>query len=534
MTAMRTDMHRLQELVRLHRQGVAPRATCRLLMMSPKTETKYRGAIATAGLLAGDETDLPPLDVLRAAVEATHPPAPPRTVESSTDPWNEAIEALFAKGVGPRAAWDKLRREDPDFGASYDAVKRTYRRLARARGVRAEDVVIPVDTDAGEIAQVDFGYVGMLYDGSIGKVRKAWVFVMTLGFSRLMFARLVFDQRVETWLDLHRRAFGAFGCGPRVLVPDNLKAAVVRAAFGANDRHLLGLNRSYREAARFYGFRIDPTPVRAPKKKGKVESAIRYVKGNWWKTCEAEEIEAAHEDLQRWLDKTANARCHGKTGRGPSEHYGSEERAHMRPLPPTRFELLVWKLATVHPDSHVEFDRRLYSVPWRLVGQKVWVCASDHSVEVHANDTRVATHGRRDIGRRSTDDLHLPVGRRDLRHRSEAYWLERADRLGEDVGAYVRAVFASENVLSRLRDVQAIVTHLETFPADRARAAARRAHAYGNMSYAGIKRILRDALDLQPLPTFVSPAHGRITQPRFARSASELMAKHHEADHEPN
>lgn len=204
----------------------------------------------------------------------------------------------------------------------------------------------------------------------------------------------------------------------------------------------------------------------------------------------------------------------------------------MLPLPPRRFEPVVWKPATVHPDSHVEFDRRLYSVPWRLIGRKVWVRASEHSVEVYADDARVATHDRRSRGRRSTDDLHLPEGRRDLRHRSEEYWLERADRLGADVGQYVRAVLASDDVLSRLRDVQAIVAHLETFPVTRAQAAARRAHAYGNTSYAAIKRILKDGLDLQPLPNFVSPAHGRITQPRFARTAGELLAKHSEADHE--
>jgi len=64
--------------------------------------------------------------------------------------------------------------------------------------------------------------------------------------------------------------------------------------------------------------------------------------------------------------------------------------------------------------------------------------------------------------------------------------------------------------------------------------AVRRAHAFGNYSYVGIKRILRDALDLQPLPTFVAPKHGHISQPRFARSASELMAQHDEGEHEPH
>ena len=76
---------------------------------------------------------------------------------------------------------------------------------------KATDVAIRVDTIPGEIGQVDFGYAGMRYDKARGVVRKCWVFVMTLGFSREMYCDLVFDQKIETWLDLHVRAFEYFG-----------------------------------------------------------------------------------------------------------------------------------------------------------------------------------------------------------------------------------------------------------------------------------------------------------------------------------
>ena len=80
-------------------------------------------------------------------------------------------------------------------------------RLKRVRGVQPEDVAIPVETAPGEIAQVDFGYVGRLYDPRAGVMRKAWVFVMVLGYSRHLFARIAFDQTTETWLRLHVEAF---------------------------------------------------------------------------------------------------------------------------------------------------------------------------------------------------------------------------------------------------------------------------------------------------------------------------------------
>jgi transposase len=54
---------------------------------------------------------------------------------------------------------------------------------------------------------------------------------MVLGYSRHMFAQIVFDQCTETWIRLHMEAFAYFGGVPAVVVPDNLKAAVIRAAF---------------------------------------------------------------------------------------------------------------------------------------------------------------------------------------------------------------------------------------------------------------------------------------------------------------
>ncbi len=46
-----------------------------------------------------------------------------------------------------------------DFDGTYWAVKRMVKRLRRERGVRAEDVAIPVETQPGEAAQVDFGEI---------------------------------------------------------------------------------------------------------------------------------------------------------------------------------------------------------------------------------------------------------------------------------------------------------------------------------------------------------------------------------------
>jgi transposase InsO family protein len=127
------------------------------------------------------------------------------------------------------------------------------------------------------------------------------------------------------------------------------------------------LNRSYRELARHYGFKIDPAPIYAPKKKGKVESSVKYVKTNFFAARDEHDADETRQELQRWTDEIANVRIHGTTHRRPIDLF-ADERAALLPIPERRFELVTWHQVRVHLDTHVAFDRRLYSVPWRLIG----------------------------------------------------------------------------------------------------------------------------------------------------------------------
>jgi transposase len=520
-SAERTDMHRLQDLVRLHRMGTGPRAVARQLHLSPNTERRYRTALAASGLLEGAVELLPDLEDLRRAVIAQLPPKVAPQQASSLDPWSDAIRAKIDLGAGPRAIYDALRSEQQAaFTGSLSAVKRFCRSVVRERGVRPEDVAIPVETVPGEVAQVDFGEVGRLFDPVTRTLRRAWVFVLVLGHSRHMWADITFDQKTETWLRLHAEAFKDLGGVVRTVVPDNLKAAVVRAAFGTDEATTL--NRSYRELARAFGFKVDPAPVRQPKKKGKVEAAVKYVKRNFFAARTFADVDEARRELRRWVVEIAGTRVHGTTHRRPLEVFEATERAALLPLPPAPFELVVWHEAKVHADCHVAFDGALYSVPWKHQHAKVWIRATASSVLIYLGDERIADHSRRPSGR-ATREEHLPAERAAHRHRSRDYWEERGDRIGSSTGRLVRAVFDQDEVLSMLRTVQAIVTHLERFPSQRAEAASARALHFGNLTYGGIKDVLRRALDLQPLPPAPTALPASLPTPRFARSPVELV-----------
>ena len=400
-------------------------------------------------------------------------PAPAQQ-RSSIERYRATIEPLVNKGVSPTPIYDRLRLEHPDFSGSLSAVKRLCRAISREGGIRPSDVAIPVETAPGQVAQVDFGQVGKLYDPSEGRLRTAYVFVMVLGYSRHQFARICFDQRVDTWLRLHIEAFEHFGGVPEVLVPDNLKSAVVRAAFAPSDPTTL--NRSYRELARHYGFKIAPTPPYSPNKKGKVESGVKYAKRSFFASRPDErDAVVLGRELALWVVEIAGQRIHGTTQQRPLELFETVERSALGALPERRPELVIWHEAQVHRDCHLQFAKAFYSAPWRLVGKKVWVRADRRCVQVFCDDTRVATHERVGPGRRRTEESHLPEGRSDYRHRARDYWEQRADALGPEVGAYIREVFDSDDVLDQLRYVQAMVKHLTDFPPDRAKNACLRA-----------------------------------------------------------
>jgi transposase len=135
---------------------------------------------------------------------------------------------------------------------------------------------------------------------------------VTLSWSRHQYVEFVFDQKVETWLRLHRNALAFFGGVPRRLVIDNLKAAIIQAIWDDPE-----VQQSYRECAEHYGFLIAPCRPRTPEHKGKVEQGgVHYVKRNGSTELaevflggrEPTTITQANQDVLVWCNTTAGLR----------------------------------------------------------------------------------------------------------------------------------------------------------------------------------------------------------------------------------
>jgi transposase len=79
------------------------------------------------------------------------------------------------------------------------------------------------------------------------------VFVAVLGASSYTYAEETWTQTLPDWIGAHVRALAFFGGVPRQIVPDNLKAGVLKANW-----HEPGLNPTYQDFATHYGTAIWP------------------------------------------------------------------------------------------------------------------------------------------------------------------------------------------------------------------------------------------------------------------------------------
>jgi transposase len=498
----------VREILRRLRLGERERRIARDLGLSRNTVAHYRRWAAARGLLAGE---LPDAATLAALLEpgptAAAPPAP-----SCVEPFRAQVVAWHAQGVEGQAVW-QLLVEQHGFTGSYSAVKRFLRRLVAATPA----ATVRVETPPGAEAQVDFGSAGQVLDRATGRLRRAWVFVMVLSCSRHLYAELVFDQDVATWLRLHRAAFEWFGGVPGRVVLDNLKAAIVRAALYDPE-----VQRTYREGAEHYRFLIAPCRPRTPEHKGKVEQGgVHYVKRNALAGRMFRDLAEANVHLRRWCLEVAGRRIHGTTKQLPLEVFEQVERAALQPLPATAWEPVEWKQAKLHPDCHVVFAAAYYSAPYRLVGQRLWVRGTALQVQVFHQHALIATHRRGRPGQRMTCPTHLPPDKMLFLLQTPVWCQEQAATVGPACAAFIAALLG-DRPLDRLRSAQGVLRLARRYGAARLEAACARAGAVGEHRYQTVKTILVNALDHQPLPA-LTPVAAPPTPPRHARPWTDFF-----------
>lgn len=510
MANRRFEMYEYRQVIYRMRLGESDRRIAKSGLMGRRKAAELRQLAKERGWLAKG-----PLPEDSELAEYLKPKLTATSNLSLVAPYADEVERWWRSGIQGTTIHQTLERKY-DFSGSYSCVRRY---LATLKQANPEATTI-LEFEPAEAAQVDFGKGPTIKDVFSAEQISTWFFVMTLAFSRHQYAEIVTDQKVATWLGCHRRAFEFFGGVPHKIIIDNPKCAITKAC--SRDPVV---QRAYGECAEGYGFIISPCPPADPKKKGRVESGVKYIKRNFMPLRDFRSLSDANGQLKHWILQTAGNRIHGTTKQKPLSSFIETEKPLLTALPDVPPELATWAKVKLHGNCHVQFEYCYYSAPFRLVHRQLWLKATETTVKVFRNLQLVAVHPRlKKPGARSTLDDHLPPEALAYKMQDPQWCLKQAAQIGAGCRALIEQLF-SDRVLDNLRAAQGIVGFAKKYGKKRLEAACQRALFFDNPKYRAVKIILQKGLDQEPCQLSAFDRLGEVYtgKGRFYRNINSLL-----------
>lgn len=351
------------------------------------------------------------------------------------------------------------------------------------------------ESEPGEVAEVDFGRLGLVWDRERGHNRVVHALIVTLVHSRHQYVHVTHSQKLEDLIGGLEEAFAFFGGVVRRLIVDNLRAAVTKA--NAYDPIF---ERTFEEYAVHRGFTIDAARVRHAKDKPRVERNVPFVRDSFFRGEHWLDIHDVQRGAIRWCLKTAGMRIHGTTRQRPLVVFENVEQAALRPLEKERFDPPQWGKYKVHPDHHISFCRAIYSVPTRHVGKTVWVRGDSQLVRIYVGGELVKTHKRQSPGGRSTDFSDYPEELAPYARRDPDRMIRQAKTQGKHVGEFMEALLSGPVPWAKLRQAQKLQRLGQKYGFRRIDQACCRALAFDLINVRRVEQILRGDFDRIRLP----------------------------------
>jgi len=487
--------------------------------MDRKTIRRYIAAAEVAGITAGGGDAQLSDEVVGQVVEAVRP--------HRTDGHGEAWRVVGAHH-DRIAGWVKgdltavkihelLARE-----GTVVPLRTVQRYVAEVCGrTRGQGPTVRVaDGEPGAECQLDFGKMGLVPDPTTGRMRVVHALVFTACFSRHQFVWLSHRQTTEAVIAGCEAAWAFFGGVFRVLIPDNTEA-IVDDADALEPR----LNQAFVEYAQTRGFVVDPARVRHPKDKPRVERNVPFVRRSMFAGETFVDLADAQRHATDWCTTRAGLRVHGTTQARPAEVFAAEEQPLLAPAPDEPYDLPVYACAKVHRDHHIEVAKALYSVPGRLIGQRVEVRADRTLVRIFHRGQLVKVHPRQAPGRRSTDPEDLPTEKTVYAMRDLARLQAMAAAHGSAIGAYAAALLDIPLPWTRMRHVYALLGLVKKWGPERVDAACASALDHEVVNVGLIGRMLERGTDQTPLQPALP---GTVIPARFARDPAHFAVAREE------
>ena len=453
-------------------------------------------------------------DMADEALEAALFPAPAQAAPQQEVDWSKVETDLSERGVTLKLLWDEWREAHPD-GMSYPTWCRRFREWRPCR-----DATMRQNRRPGERLFVD--YAGMTIPIMLdGVEHKAQVFVASVGVSGRLYVEATLTQKIDDWCASHVRCFEDMGCVPQVVVPDNIKPAVIKPS-----RYEPILNETYADLLEHYDVRGFPARRKKPRDKALVENGVLNAE-RWILAPLRKRVFHDLASLNRAiaaLVRTFNSRPYADgTGENRYGRFESVDLPHMRPLPQRRWQLTVWRQNTVHKDYHIAIDYHFYSVPYELMGKDVDVRLRGNLIDVFHRGRHVASHIRSNArGRSTTVEEHKPEAHQRAGIEATRAQLEKNARdIGPHVHAFVVALMKRQNNPEfGFRSCYGVLRLARRHEPERFDDACRYALDLGTRTYRGLDDILRTGADLaaaEQEPETLPIDHSNIRGPEAYR-----------------
>ena len=321
---------------------------------------------------------------IRTILDGQVSPSPRKrkTRAKKLDAFMPYLEKRIEEGVlNCNKLFDELRKQ------GYQGGKSLIKNFTQPyREARRQEATVRFETLPGEQAQVDWGHFGFIdhHDHR----RRLYGFVMTLGWSRVSYLEFTVSADAAWWLRCHVHALRYFGGVPWVVLHDNLKTAVLER----DGEGTIHWNPRYLDFADYYGFTPKACQPYRAQTKGKVESGIRYVRGNFWPGLKFVDLSDLNQQARDWLDTTANLRIHGTTGEVPFSRLPLEQLRSITDKPDYDTSLIAFRRAS--KDCFVSYDGNYYSVPWEYARKTLELKETEDGqlLILNAQDDEIARH----------------------------------------------------------------------------------------------------------------------------------------------
>jgi transposase len=425
MNMRRNAMGIIKDILRYSAAGLNQRETAAAAGSSLGTVNTVLTRITQAGVMD-------PLSLKEHELAALVYPTTRKKPGTKPEPDMAYIHTQMQRpGVTLNLLWEEYKAVHPEgLGRSQFCA-----RYARFRN--QQEVYLRKVYKAGDQAMVDWAGMTMTYTDLRGDSHTVYFFVAILPASSLIYAEPFVDMSLEAWIQAHINAFEYFGGVPRLIIPDNLKAAVTKVR-----RYESSLNKTYQEMARYYRTAVLPARVRAPRDKGPVENAVRIVEQRVMAALRDRQFHSFPQLRQEAFEalKRVNEAPFQKLPGSRKELFETTEKLFLKALPPSPYEFAVFKLVKVNFDYHVHYEGFYYSVPYAYAHNQVEIRATTGTIEVLSGGERIACHLRSyEASRRYTTwKEHMPLNHQAMADWTPERFITWALRIGKRTEGYIR------------------------------------------------------------------------------------------------